>query len=108
MVKGKFERTKPHVNVGTIAHTLPRNHGRSYARSLLQMASVQAALASQQNTSSVTLYGNIGENTGSPTYTNMNEGPMGDYRTRDERRGKKKRKHGNQSGSKYKRRNWWE
>lgn len=101
----KFERTKPHVNVGTIGHYYPGSGQR--ARALLRSVAVQVALANvAQDTSSATLYGNIGEEV--KTYTNMNEGPMGDYRTRDERRGKKKRKHGNRSGSKYKRSNWWE
>lgn len=102
----KFERTKPHVNVGTIGHILPG--GRTgYARSLLRSVAVQIALqAAVNDTSSVTLYGN--ESTGPKTYTNMNQGPMEDYRSRDERRGKKKRKHGAQSGSQYKKRRWWE
>jgi hypothetical protein len=100
----KFERTKPHVNVGTIGHYSPGSV-RSHARMLMQLAALNAAVAAQ-DTSSVALYGN--ESTGVKTYTNMNEGPMQDHRTRDERRGKKKRKHGNQSASKYKRRNWWE
>lgn len=103
----KFERTKPHVNVGTIGHYSPGN-ARSRTRMLLQLAALNAAVTATQDTGSVTLYGNIGESTGPKTYTNMNNGPMQDYRTRDERRGKKKRKHGSQSASKYKRRNWWE
>jgi len=107
MVKGKFERTKPHVNVGTIGHVLPRRHGGSYAHSLLRNVAVQIALqAAANDTSSVSLYGN--PSTGAKTYTNMNHGPMEDYRSRDERRGKKKRKHGPTSGSRYKKGRWWE
>ena len=106
MVKGKFERTKPHVNVGTIGHILPKGHGGSYARSLLHMAAVQAALAGVANTS--TMPSDWGNKTGTETFVNMNHGPMQDYRTRDERRGKKKRKHGPTSGSRYKKGRWWE
>lgn len=101
----KFERTKPHINVGTIGHVSSVSRG-SYARSLLRSAAVQAALQLAIDTSGVTLYGN--ESTGPKTYTNMNQGPMQDYRTRDERRGKKKRKHGPKSGSRYKKGRWWE
>lgn len=102
----KFERTKPHVNVGTIGHYSPNSRG-SYARSLLQAAAVQIALANAANdTSSVCLSGN--ESTGPKTYTTMNRGPMEDPRNREERRAEKKKKHGPKSGSQYKRRNWWE
>jgi hypothetical protein len=100
----KFERTKPHISVGTIAHYRTGN-ARSHARMLMQLAALNAVVAAQ-DTSSVTLYGN--ESTGPKTYTNMNQGPMQDYRTRDERRGKKKRKHGPKSGSRYKKGRWWE
>lgn len=103
----KFERTKPHVNVGTIGHYYPGSRG-SYARSLLQSAAIQIALANAANeTSSISLYGN--ESTGPKTYTtDMNRGPMIDPRNREERRAKKKKKHGNQTTSQYKTRRWWE
>lgn len=105
----KFERTKPHINVGTIGHVSTRSRG-SYARSLLHSAAIQIALANAANdTSTASLYGNIGESTGPKTYTtDGNRGPMIDPRNREERRAKKKKKHGNQTASKYKRRNWWE
>lgn len=106
MVKDKFERTKPHVNVGTIAHSLPRNHGGSYARALLRIAAVQAALANPANIS--TAPSDWGNDTGVKTYTNMNHGPMEDGRNRAERRADKKKKHGPKSGSRYKKGRWWE
>ncbi|BDD79905.1 hypothetical protein [Burkholderia phage FLC9] len=105
----KFERTKPHVNVGTIGHYSPGSGRRSPMRTLMQIAALQAAVAhAGSDTSTVTLYGNIGEDTGTRTYTNMNHGPMIDPRNREERRAKKKKKHGAQTASQYKRRNWWE
>lgn len=100
----KFERTKPHINVGTIAHYSPGS-SRSRARMLMQLAALNAAVAAQ-DTTSVSLYGNASAEP--KTYTSMNQGPMQDYRTRDERRGKKKRRNGPKSGSRYKKGRWWE
>jgi hypothetical protein len=103
----KFERTKPHINVGTIGHVSARSNG-SYARSLLQMAAVQIALANAANTSTTSTQTGWQNDTGTSTYINSNHGPMEPYGNRAERRANKKKKHGPTSGSKYKKGRWWE
>ena len=98
MAKHKFERTKPHVNIGTIGHV---SNGRT--------SLVRAVLGGMASPSfGPSTAGPWQNRTGTETYVHMNHGPMIDPRNREERRAKKKKKHGPQTGSQYKTRRWWE
>lgn len=97
MTKGKFERIKPHVNVGTIGHIGNSNRaglGRAIAKVLI-------------STTTVTLTGNGSTSGVVITYTmDGNNGPMEDPRSRAVRRHPVKKRG---EGSKYKKgRRWWE
>jgi hypothetical protein len=107
MGMAKFERIKPHISVGTIGHVNPNRPG-SYARALLRNAAVAAALANVGNTSTTSTQSGWNNDSGTSTFVNTNNGPMMESGNREDRRNKKKRKHGPASGSKYKKGRWWE
>jgi hypothetical protein len=102
----KFERTKPHINVGTIGHVNP--NGRTSLMSSLSRLRAMAALAAIAGQAGNTTSTQSGweNDSGTSTFVNTNTGPMEDGRNRAERRSKKK--HGPHSGSKYKKGRWWE
>lgn len=109
MASVKFERTKPHINVGTIGHINP--NGRTSLMSSLNRLRVMAALAAiagQAGNTTTSPLGGWQNDSGTSTFVNTNNGPMMESGNREDRRNKKKRKHGPSSGSKYKKGRWWE